>query len=179
MVWRWKYWKLSQEQVIIAAWVQPGPSEPKQQSWLQRPLKTNLNSVWQEMFIYPTDTGLVAPGQLIQPCSIFHIFTRGKQRHLRVLLVLKYVKMWPWVCACCVCDGSSACSSLLEGAALFSDWTAFPCCTLPHQTAICLSQHLCSDPVRFALITCCPPHIHTHTHTKWELYLHRHIDQTH
>lgn len=57
-------------------------SEPKQQCWPERPLKTNLNSLWHRTFIYPIDTGCIAPGCLVQPRSIFHIFTVDKQRWL-------------------------------------------------------------------------------------------------
>lgn len=68
-------------------------SEPKQQCWLESPLKTNLNSLWHWTFIYPTDTDSIAPGCLTQPCSIFHIFTMDKN-----LVILKYVKMCLYAC---------------------------------------------------------------------------------
>lgn len=78
----------------------PGrPSEPKQQSWLERPLKINLNSLWHRTFIYPTDTGSVAQGCLSQPYPIFHIFTLVTLS-LTVLFILKY-----FVSVClCVCE---------------------------------------------------------------------------
>lgn len=38
-------------------------SEPKQQCRVERPLKTNLNSLWHRTFIYPADTGSIAPGR--------------------------------------------------------------------------------------------------------------------
>lgn len=42
----------------------PGRSwEPKQQCWVERPLKTNLNSPWHRTFIYPADMGSIAPGR--------------------------------------------------------------------------------------------------------------------
>lgn len=38
-------------------------SEPKQQCRVERPLKTNLNSLWHRTFIYLADTGSIAPGR--------------------------------------------------------------------------------------------------------------------
>lgn len=91
----------------------PGRSaEPKQQCWLERPSKINLNSLWHKTFIYPTDTGSIAPGCLTQPRSIFHTFTMDKQHWLwhsyQYWSMSRCVCMRVCVCACAyvlyVCD---------------------------------------------------------------------------
>lgn len=73
---RWKYWKLSRESYYCS--VGPGrSSEPKQQCWLERPLKTNLNPPWHKTFISPTDRGSAAPGAdwwSRAPCFIYFLW---------------------------------------------------------------------------------------------------------
>lgn len=82
--------------------------EPKQQCWPERPLKTNLNSLWLRTFIYPADTGPIAPGCLIEPRSVFQTSSTYKQGRLwqsrSRWSMSRCVCVCLWACMYCTCD---------------------------------------------------------------------------
>ena len=161
---RWKYWKLSQEWVIIAAWVQAGPQSQNnsvgrnvlwKQTWTLsgtgrlfipqiRPLL--LQAAWHSNAPYFRNSLWINNTDSDKSCSYWSV-----SRCVCMLCVCVSVHVL-YVCdKCYICD-RAAWSSPWE-AALFNDWTVFSSPYLPLFLTQCVS--VCFRLTLFPVLILC------------------------
>lgn len=161
----------------------PGRSlEPKLSFWLERPLKTNLNSLWHKPFIHPTDTGCVARAQWYSRAPYFIyspwinntasdrppltglLWQASTDRPPHAEVCQRCGRVRTWVCACCigVISVKSVSTATPGAATLFSSMFFFISPFL-HSSSSCIhpSVHLshsclCTYPLRSGLSLCHP-----------------------